>query len=660
MVLRLSVAFGALILLLASVCWVGMDRMASLNSGIQEIVDRQWRSVQLAQEALLCSAKANRLTMQIFLAEDRSTIDDLLAQREAATQRIVELLNRLKATCTSPQQHALLAEVEARRVPYVQGYERALQLLLERADPVAGRRMMLEQVVPSLIAYHEAWEAFVREQNSLVDAEASRADAEYHATTRSGLSLLVAAAALAGAIGIFVTRSLTREIASREKAEVALVSAQRELMSRQIGTLEKIVTARTAELRVSEALFQVIAENVPDLITVLDSARRRIYDSPSYQRALGIAPGELFRAPAIARVHPDDQQTVELSIRKAAHSGESLTFEYRARHRDGTWRTLEGHAMPVKHENGRGTHIVLVARDITERKQQAELDLRREVQFRHLQKMESIGQLAAGIAHEINTPTQYIGDNTHFVRDSFDDITRVLAAYARLLTAAKEGAVAPELLDEIEVTVEECDVEYLVEEVPKAIRQSLEGVERVAKIVGAMKEFSHPGTDRKISADLNRVVNSAIIVATNEWKYVANVETRLDPGVPPIPCLPSEISQVIVNMVVNAAHAIADVVGSKGDKGTITVSTRADGDWAEIRVADTGAGIPPEIQGKIFDPFFTTKGVGRGTGQGLAIAHSVIVDKHGGIIEVESAVGRGTTFIIRLPSRIFATEEVEA
>jgi len=150
--------------------------------------------------------------------------------------------------------------------------------------------------------------------------------------------------------------------------------------------------------------------------------------------------------------------------------------------------------------------------------------------------------------------------------------------------------------------------------------------------------------------DLNHAIENTITVAKNEWKYVAEMETDFDPALPPVPCLPGELNQVILNMIINAAHAIADVMGdgSKG-KGTIRITTRRDGNWAEIRISDTGTGIPEAIRDRIFDPFFTTKEVGKGTGQGLAIARSMIVDKHGGTIDFETQEGKGTTFIIRLP-----------
>lgn len=283
--------------------------------------------------------------------------------------------------------------------------------------------------------------------------------------------------------------------------------------------------------------------------------------------------------------------------------------------------------------------VVVAHEDVTER-------TRLQAQLLQAQKLESIGQLAAGIAHEINTPTQYIGDNNRFLQDAFRDLDGLLTEVKRLAklpdAAGRCGALAQ--------LAARADLDYLLDEIPKAISQSLEGIDRVAGIVRAMKEFAHPGTPEKTPVDLNRAIQSTLTVARNEWKYVADLVTELDDHLPPVPCLPGEINQVVLNLVVNAAHAIGDVVSAgKFSKGQIRVATRADGDFVEIRVSDNGTGIPPEIHRKIFDPFFSTKGVGKGTGQGLAISHAVVVEKHGGTIAFETALGRGTTFIVRLP-----------
>ncbi len=275
--------------------------------------------------------------------------------------------------------------------------------------------------------------------------------------------------------------------------------------------------------------------------------------------------------------------------------------------------------------------------DISMLKQTLEERDRLEDNLRQAQKLEAIGQLAAGIAHEINTPTQYVGDNLRFLKESFGELDTMLAQLVMV-----GGEPASKLLAE-------ADFDYLKEEIPRALNQSLEGVDRVAKIVRAMKEFSHPARE-KTATDLNRAIQSTITVASNEWKYVAEVEMDLDASLPAVHCSPAEFNQVVLNMVVNAAHAIGDVVGdgAKG-KGKIKVKTRPDGEWAVVEISDSGCGMPPHIQQRIFDPFFTTKEVGKGTGQGLAIAHNVVVDKHGGTIKVVSSPGAGTTFIIRLP-----------
>jgi PAS domain S-box-containing protein len=311
--------------------------------------------------------------------------------------------------------------------------------------------------------------------------------------------------------------------------------------------------------------------------------------------------------------------------------------------KDGIKRDVGFSICIMKDSRGKKMGFRGIARDISERK-------KIEAQQRHAQKLESIGQLAAGIAHEINTPIQYTADNTHFLKDSFGEIETVLKSYNRLYESVREGLQTKAIIREIEKITSEIDLSYLREEIPKAIAQSLEGLENVAKIVSAMKQFAHPGLDEKILTDINKAIQNTITISRNEWKYVADMETDFDSSMPLIPCLPGEFNQVILNIIVNAAHAIGDSADVKsGGKGTIKVATRREGRWAEIRISDTGAGIPKEIRDRIFDPFFTTKEVGKGSGQGLAISHSVIVKKHGGTIGFETEINQGTTMIIRLP-----------
>ncbi len=263
---------------------------------------------------------------------------------------------------------------------------------------------------------------------------------------------------------------------------------------------------------------------------------------------------------------------------------------------------------------------LVVARAIQQRRLLEEKQ-RMEKELARVQRLEAIGQLAAGIAHEINTPTQYIGDNTGFLQGAFADIDTVLDVFDRLLHAAQAGPVSDELLKETEAALGNADLGYLSREIPQAIQQSLEGVEHVSGIVGAMKEFSHPANGHKQPIDLNHAIEGAITLCQSEWNCVAEVVTDFDPEMPPVCCLPTELNGVVMNLVVNAAQAIAEASrhAGKGDSlGTITVRTRYDPPWAEIRVEDTGTGIPAEIRPRVFDLFFTTKEVGQGTGQGLA------------------------------------------
>jgi len=266
------------------------------------------------------------------------------------------------------------------------------------------------------------------------------------------------------------------------------------------------------------------------------------------------------------------------------------------------------------------------------------------------QKLEAIGQLAAGIAHEVNTPTQYVSDNTTFAQKGVAGLISALEAAMAVVRAAKEGPVDADLIAGADAAFAKAKVPYLIKQLPRALEQSRDGLGRIASIVQAMKEFSHPSGSEKKPVNLREAIETTIAVARNEWKYVAEVELDMAPELPLVPALRNEFNQVILNLVVNAAHAIGEsTAGGARGKGKIRIVGRIVGEQVEIRISDNGAGIPEAARAKVFEPFFTTKEVGKGTGQGLAIAYSVIVDKHQGSIAFETEVNRGTTFIICLP-----------
>lgn len=302
---------------------------------------------------------------------------------------------------------------------------------------------------------------------------------------------------------------------------------------------------------------------------------------------------------------------------------------------------------PVFDKNGQVTSAISLYEDMTER-------LNIEKDLHQAQKLEAVGQLAAGIAHEINTPIQFIGDNISFLKDSFEDTHKLLNGLLEVWGEVKTGnAISSKVQNKIDNNIEEADLEYLTEEVPVTIKQSLDGVRRVNKIVKAMKDFSHPGEEEKTSVDINKIIETTLTVCKNEWKYVAEIERDFSVDLPFVPCFPGDLSQAFLNIIVNAAHAIGDVThGDKKGMGKISIQTQSLERAVQILITDTGGGIPDKIQSKIFDPFFTTKDRGKGTGQGLAIAHRVVVNKHQGGLSFDSKPGDGTTFIIELPTTL--------
>ena len=397
----------------------------------------------------------------------------------------------------------------------------------------------------------------------------------------------------------------------------------------------------------TESRLLAIFEVTTDLVWIADYRTRQIlYMNRSGRALLGVRPEENLANLTFERFHSAEAvdriltEAIPTAVQKGVWSGET-----HLRSRDGKTLITSQIVLAHKTQTDEVESLSTIARDITSQKQ-SELDRNMmEAQLRHAQKLESIGQLAAGIAHEINTPTQYIGDNIRFLLDSFNDLNRIEPLYESLLDKSRD---LPEALEEISQARNAVDVNFLRQEIPAAIAQASEGVERVTKLVQAMKDFSHPGSDVKTPTDINRSIDSTLTVCRNEWKYQADLVTDFADDLPQVPCLPAEFNQVVLNLIINAAHAM-ETKAKEGEKGRLTVSTKSTGDHVEVRVQDTGCGIPEKIRDRIFDPFFTTKGVGRGTGQGLAIARSIIVDKHAGSIAVESCVGEGTTFIVRLP-----------
>jgi signal transduction histidine kinase len=272
---------------------------------------------------------------------------------------------------------------------------------------------------------------------------------------------------------------------------------------------------------------------------------------------------------------------------------------------------------------------------------------RMESQLRLAQKLQSVGQLATGIAHEINTPMQYIGDNLAFLDESLRSLLTLVDSYRTAIDATAD----PTMAAAVHRFEDELDLDYLRGNAPDACANARDGVLRVSQIVTAMKTFSHPDQRDQSAVALSAALENTLLVAKSEYRHIADVFTDFA-DVPDVVCHRGEVNQVFLNLIVNAAHAIKEIVKQRGGRGMITIRTRVESaDTVLITISDTGGGIPEAIRDRVFDAFFTTKEVGLGTGQGLALARAAIVDRHGGTISFESRLGEGTTFFVRLPIR---------
>ncbi|NDY56079.1 PAS domain S-box protein [Desulfovibrio sulfodismutans] len=409
-----------------------------------------------------------------------------------------------------------------------------------------------------------------------------------------------------------------------------------------IAVIQDVTQSHRAaeELRDNEETLRNILNGIRAAIFIIDPESKVILDANAIAEDLLGLSREEFLGKSCCTLDWQDKRGREISGLCRFRDNSLVNEEMRLKKADGRVVPIIKTVIPGM-RRGR-TVLYEIVFDISERKA-----LERRLSI--AQKLESVGELAAGVAHEINTPIQYIGDNLHYLQSAYADLHRILDAALSALALPSVRDAAGEALREVDAARTAADLDFLAEEVPKSLEQSLEGVERVASIVRAMKKFSHPGGEEKTAVDINKAVENTILVARNEWKYVADVVTDLDADLPPVHCLPGDFNQVILNVLINAAHAIGDAVRGTSEKGRITIVTRREGRLARLSITDTGTGIPEKNREKIFDPFFTTKEIGRGTGQGLAIVHDIVVEKHDGTIDVESEVGKGATFHIRIP-----------
>ncbi|MDD4951852.1 MAG: ATP-binding protein, partial [Desulfovibrionaceae bacterium] len=385
--------------------------------------------------------------------------------------------------------------------------------------------------------------------------------------------------------------------------------------------------------------FRELVETMNEGLVVVDGEGLITYCNQRFADLLGLEREGLEGRDAKQVVGPEFR--IGRSCRAGGQPG--CRYELDLTPASGGQRTVSISIAPVFGEGARFTGSLSVIADMTEVRLL-------EQKLNQAHRLESVGQLAAGIAHEINTPAQYVFNNVKFLKDTMPGVQAVLDASAELARLARDSGPFAESAQALGLALDRVDPQMFREDVLGAIDETLEGITRISWIVQSVKRFAHPGLDKIVPTDLNEAIGSTVTVSTNEWKYVADLDLDLDPALPLVPCVPGELNQFLLNLITNAAHSIGEKLDKNPqDKGRITISTGLAGDRVEIRVKDTGQGIPESIRSRIFDPFFTTKPVGRGTGQGLSIARTQITERLGGEIDFETEEGVGTTFIIRLP-----------
>ena len=406
-------------------------------------------------------------------------------------------------------------------------------------------------------------------------------------------------------------------------------SGSDETISGLIGAIIDVTERKKSEdmLRENEKIFSDILNGIKAGILVVDPETFTVVDVNSIAaEIIGLRPDQIIGSPCTG---------IKWTHGKCEKVHDSCPLLDRNIHDEEFWiERPDGRTVPIAKTvlSAQRSNKLLFYEILFDRAERKAL----ERQLAIAQRLESIGQLASGIAHEINTPLQYVGDNLSFLETAFVELTGTVKH-------AEDEPGLPEGLTNA------ADREFLLEEIPKALAQSREGVSRVTSIVQAMKRFSHPGSDEMKLLDVNMAIENTVAVARNEWKYHSEIEFDLDPEAGSLMCFTGDFNQVLLNMLVNAAQAVGEKYKDRQDKGVIRLGTRRHEHALIVTIADTGTGIAEKNLHRIYDPFFTTKEVGKGTGQGLAIVHDIVVNKHGGSVEVQTELGKGTTFVLKFP-----------
>lgn len=526
------------------------------------------------------------------------------------------------------------------------------QVHLAKAGTTAAQRQVASRITTNTVNANREFESAIQQSRGSISESFDQAQQK---TTRLSLYIALGCGALAMGLGFIMIRNITDPIS--RVLHFAHKMSRGDLSQRLEEGSDEMGAMGCALNRMADDLEQLQKDTINSFTDTLDKVLDCIFmfDPETFQFSyvnqgavdhLGYTREQLLQMTPLD-IKPEFTPESFRAMAEMLTSGRKESQTFTTVHRD-----INGKDIPVevllRHVTppGNEPRFVAVVRDITERIEERREKEQMQAELMHSQKLESVGQLAAGIAHEINTPTQFIGTNIEFLSDTVEDLREFFVTLQEQMKGCPD-----KVKQKLAEAIEELDWEYLEEELPVAVSQSRDGVERVSSLVAAMKRFSHPGSREKAPCDLHEVITTALTVSRNEWKYVADVITDFSDNLPLVPLYSDEIGQVVLNMMVNAAHAIQEKQQKDDsiEKGIITISTQLLENEVELIFEDSGTGIPEDIIKKVFDPFFTTKEVGKGTGQGLAICHDVITRKHGGRLEVTSGDGCGARFVLGLP-----------
>jgi PAS domain S-box-containing protein len=430
-----------------------------------------------------------------------------------------------------------------------------------------------------------------------------------------------------------VDKRVHREIASRKEAERLLEAKSLELYLKN----QQLQTSSN-QLREQIELISVIMDAVPDIVITCNDQFRIATANSACAVLMGYSQAEFVGA-QLSEFIP------RISDYAPVLDGETFIIsDIEAKTKDGSWIDVElrGRRTRARDKN----LIVMVIHDVSGRKASERMKEEVYKQLHESRRLEAIGALSSGIAHELNTPIQFIGDNIKFIGKSLDKIYGSYKCYDKLKIACQERGLCPEIVTSIDDFNRGIDLPFLVKEIITAVQETIEGVRQVRDIIVLMKEFAHPGMGSLEPNDLNAVVKGALTICRSRTKNIVSVEADLAMDLPPVACRRTQIQQVIVNLIVNAVEAIEE---QERHDGLIQVTTKAVGALCRVEISDNGPGIPEKLREKVFDPFFTTKQVGKGTGQGLALAKDIIIQQHHGRLYLEDKPGFSTCFVIELP-----------